>query len=193
VLHLYPHWNWPGREGQEMTVGCFSNHEAVELLVNGVSLGKKDMPRNGHLEWKAVYQPGALEARGYRGGKVVETTRVETTGAPAKLRLTPDRTAVTADGCDVVVIDVAGLDAQGRVVPIAANLVKFTVTGGRIIGVGNGDPNCHEADNGSERSLFNGYAQVIVQSTRESGIIQLAARSEKLTPAVAELQSQPAN
>ena len=193
VLHLHPHWNWPGREGQEMTVGCFSNHEAVELLVNGVSLGKKDMPRNGHLEWKAVYQPGALEARGYRGGKVVETTRVETTGAPAKLRLTPDRTAVTADGCDVVVIDVAGLDAQGRVVPIAANLVKFTVTGGRIIGVGNGDPNCHEADNGSERSLFNGYAQVIVQSTRESGIIQLAARSEKLTPAVAELQSQPAN
>jgi len=100
VLHLYPHWNWAGREGQETAVVCFSNHEAVELFLNGVSLGKKDMPRNGHLEWKVAYAPGALEARGYRGGKVVATTRVETTGAPAQLVLTPDRTVINADGAD---------------------------------------------------------------------------------------------
>jgi beta-galactosidase len=150
VLHLYPHWNWAGREGQEFTIGCFSNHEAVELFLNGVSLGKQDMPRNGHLEWKVAYAPGALEARGYRGGKVVATTRVETTGAPAQLVLTPDRTAINADGADVVVFTVSARDAQGRTVPTAGNLVNFEITGGRIIGVGNGDPGCHEADKFTE-------------------------------------------
>jgi beta-galactosidase len=150
VLHLYPHWNWAGREGQEFTIGCFSNHEAVELFLNGVSLGKKDMPRNSHLEWKVAYTPGALEARGYRGGKVIATTRVETTGAPAQLVLTPDRSIITADGADAVVFTVAAHDAQGRTVPTAGNLVNFEVTGGRIIGVGNGDPGCHEPDKFTE-------------------------------------------
>jgi beta-galactosidase len=150
VLHLYPHWNWAGKEGQEFTVGCFSNHEAVELFLNGVSLGKQDMPRNGHLEWKVAYAPGALEARGYRGGQVVATTRVETTGAPAQLVLTPDRAGIAADGADVAVFAVSARDAQGRTVPTAANLVNFEITGGRIIGVGNGDPGCHEPDKFSE-------------------------------------------
>jgi beta-galactosidase len=146
VLHLYPHWNWQGREGQEFIVGCFSNHEAVELFLNGVSLGKKDMPRNGHLEWKVAYTPGVLEARGYRGGAALATDRVETTGAPAQLVLTPDRTVINADGADVAVFTVSARDAQGRTVPTADNRVEFEVTGGRIIGVGNGDPGCHEPD-----------------------------------------------
>ncbi len=150
VLHLYPHWNWPGKEGQEINVVCYSNHEAVELFLNGASLGKKDLPRNSHLEWKVAYAPGMLEARGYRGGKVVETTRVETTGAPTQLVLAPDRTAINADGTDVAVFSVSVHDAQGRLVPTAANLVNFEVTGGRIIGVGNGDPSCHEPDRFTE-------------------------------------------
>ena len=150
VLHLYPHWNWAGKEGQQIDVVCFSNHQAVELFLNGVSLGKKDMPRNGHLEWKVAYAPGALEARGYRGGQVVATTRVETTGAPAQLVLTPDRTAINADGADVAVFTVSAHDAQGRTVPTAANLVNFEITGGRIIGVGNGDPGSHEPDRFTE-------------------------------------------
>jgi beta-galactosidase len=146
VLHLYPHWNWPGKEGQPIDVVCFSNHEAVELFLNGVTLGKKDMPRNGHLEWKVAYAPGALEARGYRGGQVVATTRVETTGAPAQLVLTPDRAVINSDGADVAVFTVSAHDAQGRTVPTAANVVNFEIKGGRIIGVGNGDPGCHEPD-----------------------------------------------
>jgi beta-galactosidase len=150
VLHLYPHWNWAGKEGQEITVDCFSNHEAVELFLNGVSLGNKDMPRNGHLEWKIAYAPGTLEARGSRGGRVVATTRVETTGAPVKLVLALDRTAVNADGMDVAVFTVSAQDVQGRTVPTAENLVNFEITGGRIIGVGNGDPGCHEPDKFTE-------------------------------------------
>jgi beta-galactosidase len=146
VLHLYPHWNWAGREGQEITVGCYTNHEAAELFLNGVSLGKKDVPRNDRVEWKVAYQPGVLEARGYRSGRVVATTKIGTTGAPVQLVLTPDRAAINADGEDVAVFTVSALDAQGRAVPTAGNLVNFSITGGRIIGVGNGDPSCHEAD-----------------------------------------------
>jgi beta-galactosidase len=192
VLHVFPHWNWPGREGQEIEVRAHSNHEAVELLLNGKSLGKQDMPRNGHLAWKVAYTPGVLEARGYRGGKVVETRKVETTGVATKLVLTPDRTALTADNQDVAVITVSALDAQGRGVPIADNLVTFAVTGGKIIGVGNGDPASHEADKASERKLFNGLAQVIVQTGYQAGPIVLRAKAEGLSEAVVELASSPA-
>lgn len=191
VLHVFPHWNWPDRIGQTLKVGCYSNDEAVELFLNGASLGKKVMPRNGRLEWEVVYQPGVLEARGYRGGQVVQTTRVETTGAAAKLVLTPDRTTIHADGADVAVIAVSTVDAQGRHVPTANNLASFEVTGGRIIGVGNGDPSCHEADQGHERSLFNGYAQVIVQASRTAGEIRLTARADGLAPAEVILQAAP--
>lgn len=189
VLHVAPHWNWPDRVGQELKVSAYSNHEAVELFLNGASLGKKDMPRNGHLDWQVVYQPGVLEARGYRGGQVVQTTRVETTGAPAKLVLTPDRTSVTADGADVVVFAVSSVDALGRHVPTANLLAKFAVTGGRIIGVGNGNPSGHESDLGSERSLFNGYAQVIVQTTREAGPLKLTAQADGLAPTKAVIET----
>ena len=147
VLHIFPHWNWPGKEGQEITVTADSNDEAVELLLNGRSLGKKDMPVNGHLEWKVVYQPGVLEARGFRGGKVVETTRVETTGQSARVQLAPDRATIKADGADVSVVSVKVTDSQDRVVPTAENLVTFELNGpGHIIGVGNGDPVSHEPD-----------------------------------------------
>jgi len=197
VLHVFPHWNWPDKIGQRLKVGCYSNHEAVELFLNGVSLGRKEMPRNGRLEWEVVYQPGVLEAHGYRGGKEVQTRRIETTGAPTTLVLTPDRTTIASDGADVVVFAVSSVDEKGRHVPTAANRVKFSVTGGRIIGVGNGDPSCHESDQGSERSLFNGYAQVIVQATHQTGVIGLTARSDGLptieakTTAQAVAQSQP--
>ena len=192
VLHVYPHWNWPERIGQELKVGCYSNHESVELFLDGVSLGRKDMPRNGHLEWTVKYRPGVLEARGYRGGKRAGTTRVETTGAPAKLVLTPDRTTLAADGADVVVVDVSTVDAQGRHVPTAGQLVKFEVRGGRIIGVGNGDPSCLESDKDGERSLFNGYAQVIVQADRTPGTLRLTARADGLASAEAAIALTPA-
>jgi beta-galactosidase len=183
VLHLFPHWDWPDRIGQELTVGCFSNHDEVELFLNGVSLGRQAMPRHGRLEWKVTYQPGVLEARGYRAGHVVQTARRETTGAPARLLLTPDRPEIRADGADVAVFTVSATDAEGRTVPTAGNLVQFTVTGGRILGVGNGDPGSHEDDKGDARRLFNGYAQVIVQSLRAPGPIVLRAESAGLTPA----------
>jgi beta-galactosidase len=189
VLHVFPHWNWPDKIGRKLAVGCYSNHEAVELFLNGASLGKKDMPHDGHLEWQVVYQPGVLEAHGYRDDNVVQTLRVETTGAPTKLVLAPDRRVRGTDGADVAVIAVSTIDAQGRHVPTANQRVTFAVTGGRIIGVGNGDPSCHESDKGSERSLFNGYAQVIVQAARDAGEIRLHARADDLVAAEAVILS----
>ena len=117
-----------------------------------------------------------IEARGTKNGKVVLTEKRETTGPAASIRLTADRTQIDADGKDVAVLKVEALDNQGRLVPTADNLVTFSVSGpGRLIGVGNGDPNCQQSDKGSRRSLFNGLAQAIVQSSKAAGDIQVEA------------------
>jgi len=148
VLHLLPHWNWPAREGQEILVQAFSNCKQVELFLNGASLGKQTMKPNSKLSWQVKYAPGALSAKGFDdAGKVIAETKVETTGDAAQIQLTPDRKAINADGEDVAVFTVSALDAQGRVVPVAQNQVSFAIEGaGKIIGVGNGDPSCHEPD-----------------------------------------------
>lgn len=180
VLHLFPHWNWEERNGQPVSVWVHSNLDSVELFLNGKSLGSQAVPHLGHLEWKVGYEPGTLEARGMKGGKVVLSEKRETTGAPASIRLTPDRTTLDADGADVAMVRVEVLDAQGRSVPTANNLISFRVTGdGSLLGVGNGDPNCQESDKAAKRSLFNGLAQVIVQTTKNAGAITLEAYTEE--------------
>jgi beta-galactosidase len=147
VLHLLPHWNWTGREGQEIRVDALSNCGEVELFLNGESLGKQAMKRNSKLSWKLKYAPGTLSAKGFNDGKVVAETKVETTGEPAAIQLVPDRATIRADGEDVSVLTVAVTDAQGRVVPTAGNKINFDLDGaGKILGVGNGDPSCHEPD-----------------------------------------------
>ena len=147
VLHLLPHWNWPGREGRNIDVWCYSNCKEVELLLNGQSLGRKTMKKDSHLEWQVPYSPGILSAKGYKNGQLMAETRVETTGAPAAVQLVPDRSTINADGEDASVFTVVVTDAQGRVVPVADNLIHFELGGpGKILGVGNGDPSCHEPD-----------------------------------------------
>jgi len=159
VLHLLPHWNWPGREGQEIVVQVFSNCKQVELFLNGASLGKQAMKPNSKLSWQVKYAPGTLSAKGFDdAGNVIAETKVEATGDAAQIQLTPDRKSINADGEDVAVFTVAALDAQGRGVPVAQNKIHFAIEGaGKIIGVGNGDPSCHEPDtfipNVPERSV----------------------------------------
>jgi beta-galactosidase len=203
VLHLMPHWNWAGKEGRDMDVRCFSNCEEVELFLNGQSLGRKPMPKNSHLQWTVKYSPGTLLARGYKGGRQAAEDKVETTGAPAVIQLSPDRAAIRAGGEDAAVIAVKILDRQGRVVPDAASLVHFALAGpGALIGVGNGDPVSHEPDvflpeadgaaaPGWQCHAFNGLAQVIVQSAKDPGKIQLTARSDGLAASALEITVQP--
>jgi len=181
ALHLFPHWNWHGREGDEIPIWVYSNLDEVELFVNGKSLGSQKVPKLGHVEWKAFYDPGVIEARGSKDGKVVLTEKRETTGAPASIRLSADRTEINADGEDVSMVKVEVLDAQGRLVPGADNRINFTITGsGRLIGVGNGDPNSQESDQQPRRSAFHGLAQAIIQSTKSAGAIQVQARGQGL-------------
>jgi beta-galactosidase len=147
VLHLMPHWTWPGRENQDIDVRCFSNCDEVELFLNGQSLGKKTMQKNSHLQWSVPYAAGTLSAKGYVNDQVVAETKVETAGAPTSVQLAVNRGTINADGEDVSVITVSATDAQGNPVPVANNLIHFQLSGpGKIIGVGNGDPACHEPE-----------------------------------------------
>jgi beta-galactosidase len=189
VLHLFPHWNFEGKEGEAIPVWVHTNLDQVELLVNGKSLGTQKVPHLGHVEWKVNYEPGVIEARGSKDGKVVLTGKRETTGATVAIRLTADRTELNADGQDVALVTVEALDKEGRPVPTASNRIGFKVSGdGALLGVGNGDPNCQESDKEPKRSLFNGLAQLIVQSTSKAGEIHIEAVKEgwdgpELTPA----------
>lgn len=193
VLHIFPHWNWNGKTGETINVWCYSNCESVELFLNGKSLGKKDVRKNSHLEWNVVYEPGTLEARGIKNGKVI-TKKIVTTGETYTIVLTPDRQSINADGEDVSVINITAVDKDGNEVPTANESLIFDIKGnGKIIGVGNGNPSSHEADKfidgNYKRSLFNGKCQVIVQSTKSSGEIILTARSERIKPASAVIKS----
>lgn len=181
VLHVFPHWNWPDKHGQAIDVRVFSNLEAVELLLNDNSLGRKSMKPYGDLRWEVPYQPGTLLARGFRDGKIVLEKRLETTGAAHTIRLRPDRSQLLADRSDLAVVEVAVLDQAGRVVPQADNDIRFSVEGpARILGVGNGNPSSHEPDKAENRRVFNGYAQVLVQTTESPGSIILRADSPGL-------------
>jgi beta-galactosidase len=147
VLHLSPHWNSKGKEGRPVPIRAYGNCEEAELFLNGKSLGRKPVPRLGHAEWEAVYQPGTLSAVGYSKNRKILTEKIETTGEPAAIRLLPVRTGIRADGEDVSVATVQVEDKNGRTIPDACNEIAFHLDGpGRIIGVGNGDPASHEPD-----------------------------------------------
>jgi beta-galactosidase len=188
VLHLLPHWNLQGHEGEEVEIWAYSNCDEVELTVNGKKLGRQTMPCNGHLKWTATYQPGKVVAVGYKDGKRVITQTVETTKPAARLLLTADRTTIKADGRDVSVVTVEVKDAKGRTVPDACPLLTFRLNGnGRIIGAGNGDPSYLGADHPQDKDCttfqipaFNGLAQVLIQSTHTAGSLQLTCTADGL-------------
>lgn len=186
MVHVFPHWNWAGKEGQPIDVWVYSNAARIELSLNGASLGAKDMPKNGHLSWSVPYAPGTLTARGFdAAGTAIAQDKVETTGPPAGLKLSTDRTALTADGEDVAMVEVDVVDAEGRIVPTAGSRVSFKVTGaGRVVGVGSGDPSDHDPDQATYRHAFQGKCLVIVGAGERPGPIRLLASSPGMTSAV---------
>jgi beta-galactosidase len=194
VLHLFPHWNWPeSQQGKEIAVWCHTNLDSVELFVNGKSAGSQKVVRNGHVEWKVKFQPGSIEVRGSKGGKIVLTEKRETVGPPARIVLTADRGSIDANGEDVSMLRVEVQDAQGRLHPVADNEISFSVTGpGKLIGLGNGDPSSHESDKGSMRRVFNGLAQAIVQASKQPGTIALTASASGLESTTLTLNAKAA-
>jgi len=192
ILALAPHWTWPGWEGRPIKVMAISNAERVVLTLNGRQVADLNIDPFEMASCALLYEPGRLEAAAYRGGAVVARTAVETVGAPVRLALSPDRPSLAGDGRDAQPITVLALDAAGRAVPTANLPITFEITGGRIIGLGNGDPNSHESDvpgpKGARRTLYNGLAQAIIQTDREAGgVLTLTARSPGLDDAVAHI------
>lgn len=144
VLHILPHWNWSGMEGKEIDVWAYSNCDEVELFLNKKSLGKKKMELNGHLEWKVKYEAGTLEAIGFKNGKKILTEVQKTTGNPEKIKLSVDKENLP--NSSVVVVTAEITDKKGLHVPIADDEITFSIKGGKILGVGNGNPTSLESD-----------------------------------------------
>ena len=164
VLHILPHWNLDGHEGETVPVWVYSNCDEVQLIVNGKRLERKKMPKNGHLEWDAVYRPGYVKAVGYKDGRKVMETRLDTTGEPVDAVWTYETVG------DVTVANVEMRDDKGRFVPTACVEMEFTAPeGSRILGWGNGDPTFQyverpvNGENFIKITTFNGLAQVILQ------------------------------
>jgi beta-galactosidase len=214
MVHLLPHWNWEGNEGQTIPVMAYSNADEVELLLNGKSLGKKarfselwEMPVGKNVSadgkfmskyrrvWQVPYQPGTLKAVGYQNGKQVAVDEVRTAGAPAKVRLLPDRTVIQSDGDDLSFITVRIEDKDGNLCPLADNLVHFDVTGaGTIAAVDNGNAATEEQFQADHRKAFNGLALLIVRSKAgEAGKIRVVATAKGLADDSAEISPRPAN
>jgi beta-galactosidase len=192
LVHIFPHWNWPGHEGKNISVWCYSNCDEVGLRLNGRTLSRNKMPRYGHLQWNVPYQAGVIEAVGYKNKAIAAIHRISTTGAPAALVLTPDRKECSADGVDIVPVAIAVVDAAGQQVPTANNRVQFRVAGaGTIAGVANGDPSCHEPNQGNYRSAFNGLCMVLVRTESRAGIIHVNATSAGLKSAIVRLHAMP--
>ncbi len=181
VLHIAPHWNWKGKEGQEISVWAYSNCDQVELFLNKRSLGRKPMPKNGHIVWPVKYISGTLLAKGFKNGKEIIKSVVETTGASSSIQLIADRNSIKANGEDVSVLTVRVNDAKGLNVPTASDEITFTLEGpGKIIGVGNGDPASHEPDKFVET----------VSSAKISRMSVLVLKSLESWPAVSATASE---
>lgn len=206
MIHLFPHWNWQGREGQVIPVLCYTNCDAVELFLNGKSFGEKrvEYPRQGnsggwnlydkpqvnpttsdlHLQWDVPYTPGVLKAVGKKDGKIVYTEEIRTTEEPFAIQLKADRKSISADGSDVVHFEVSVIDKNGNIVPTADNLINFAIEGeGKIIGVDNGNPYDHDSYKIPQRKVFNGLGLVIIQSSGKVGTIKLRASAVGLLSA----------
>ena len=211
MVHLFPHWNWVGHEGEVIPVIAYTNCDSVELFLNGKSFGIKSaiFPQQGnsggwnkfdhpfvpattsdlHLSWDVPYEPGTLMAIGRKDGKIV-TEKIRTTSKPSTIRLSADRKEVNADAQDIVNVKVEIVDENGLVVPEADNLLKFKVEGdGILIGTDNGNPQDRANMKSKQRKAFNGLALAVIQSTVKNGNIRLTVVSAGLKDAVIEIVS----
>jgi beta-galactosidase len=211
MVHILPHWNWAGHEGQVISVIVYTNCDTVELLLNGRSFGAKSyvFPQQGHsggwnsyarpyiapttsdlhLSWDVPYEPGTLKAVGKKNGKIV-TEEVRTTSKLAAVRLSADQKNISADAHDIINVKVEIVDENGLVVPDANNPIEFKVEGeGVLIGTDNGNPQDKTQMKSKLRNAFNGLALAVIQSTEKSGNIRLTAVSANLKDAVLQVVS----
>ena len=179
MVHILPHWNFKGLEGEEIFVTVYTNCDELELILNGESLGKKQIEKYGRGEWNVPYAPGTLKAIGYRNGKIVAEDERATTGAPYRLSLTQNAECV-ADGSQCALFTCEVLDEQGRAVPDASEFVEFFATNGAKI-IGTGSDSCdHIKVTEPKRKMYMGKISVAVRPEAESKGFELYAKSDRL-------------
>lgn len=179
MIHILPHWNFT--DGEQVRVMVVTNCEESELIINGKSLGKQKSDVCKQSEWIVPFEKGTIKARGYNSSKVIVEESVSTTEEAYTMEFEPHVEVIKDDGADTVVVNIYAVDKNGLRVPTAMNLVEFEIDGdAKILGVGNGNPHCLEADNQPRRSLFNGSCQVLVQSNEKAKYIKLIAKSNGL-------------
>lgn len=204
VLHIFPHWNLQGHEGEEVSIWAYTNYDEVELFVNGKSKGRQKVEKNGHLKWTATYKPGKLEAVGYKNGKKAAKKVINTTGEASAININvwtesncnkingicnSAQYELKADNRDVAVVNIELADKKNQMVPTACNEVLIEIDGpGRILGVGNGNPAFKGEEHPGELDCqrfkvpaFNGLAQVLIQASKETGTINVRCSGEGLT------------
>lgn len=209
MIHLLPHWNWKGMEGQNIPVYCYTNCDEAELFVNGKSMGRKvkgvdkseiivDFLRyeaktfqsKYRLGWNVPYEAGSIKVVGYKGGKAILEEEINTAGKPYKINLSVDRSEIAANGVDLAYVTVRIEDKNGNLCPMADNLVQFELDGvGEIAGVDNGNAATTEPFQANHRKAFSGMCLAIIKSTENSGEITLSAKSKRLKGAVIIMKS----
>jgi beta-galactosidase len=187
MIHVLPHWNWEGREGEITPVYCYTNCASVELFVNGRSLGRKAKKAGEYrLKWDdVVYRPGGIRVVGYdKNGAALCEKEILTAGKPYRIELAADRNTIRADGEDLAFVTVRITDEEGNLCPLADNLVTFRIDGeGTVACVGNGDPTSLDSYQSGRRKAFHGLCLVVLKSTNQAGEIQLIASSPDLMEA----------
>jgi beta-galactosidase len=190
MIHILPHWNWTS--GTTVTVLVYTNCDSAELFLNGVSLGSKTLTSSTlHLEWDVPWASGTLQAEGTVNGAVVVSNEVTTADVAAQVVLSVDRSTISADGKDLAFVSAAIQDANGILVPTAANAVTFSVSGpGAIVGVDNGNAIDTSSYTGATRNAFSGKTLAIVRSTGSTGSIVVSASSSGLTAGSVTVSAQ---
>ena len=186
TLHILPHWNWEGHEGEKVPVFVYTNYPSAELFINGKSYGKqtkhkKTVENRYRLMWHdAIYEPGEVKVVAYdENGKAVAEKTVRTAGKPHHIELASNRKALQADGKDLAYITLRIVDKDGNLCPMDGRLVKFKVKGaGKYRASANGDPTCLDLFHLPQMHAFNGMLTVIVQSGEETGSVELQASAK---------------
>ena len=184
VLHLFPHWNW--EPGQEIDMWCYYNNaDEVELFINGKSQGVRSKDAEHlHVVWNVTFEPGTVKVVARRNGVQTASQEIHTAGEPAQIRLTPDRSRISADGTDLSFVTVEVLDKDGNLCPNAENLVQFSLKGAaKIAGVDNGSPISLERFKDDKRKAYYGKCLVVLQNNGKRGKVTLTAESEGLKSA----------
>ena len=194
MVHVLPHWNWAGREGQVTPIHVYTTGDSAELYVNDTLVSRQSKAQGQYrLRWDDVtYEPGTVRVVAFKGGAEWATATVETTGAPAAITLEADRVTLKCDGRDLAFIKATVVDAEGRLVPTATNDITFSVAGsGVLVATDNGDAMDRTVFGSPSRKAFSGLALAIVRTNpAESGEITVTATSAGLSAGEVRLTAE---